>query len=44
LLCGADLRRALRDVTLRSLPHLKILSMDEISTHVRLKSFGVVTV
>jgi len=44
LLCGADLRRAMRDVTLRSLPHLKILSMDEISTHVRLKSFGVVTV
>jgi flagellar biosynthesis protein FlhA len=44
LLCGAELRRALRDFTLRSLPHLKIVSMDEISTHVRLKSFGVVTV
>ena len=44
LLCGGDLRRAMRDVTLRTLPHLKILSMDEVSTHVRLKSFGVVTV
>jgi flagellar biosynthesis protein FlhA len=44
LLCGGELRRAMRDITLRTLPHLKVLSMDEISTHVRLKSFGVVTV
>jgi len=44
LLCGSDLRRALRDFTHRALPHLRVLSMDEVSTHVKLKSFGVVTV
>ena len=44
LLCGGDLRRSVREFTLRTLPHLRVLSMDEISTHVKLRSFGIVTV
>jgi flagellar biosynthesis protein FlhA len=44
LLCGAELRKGLKEFTMRTLPHLKILSMQEVGTNVRLKSFGVVTV
>lgn len=44
LLCGVELRRGLKDLTTRTLPHLKVLSMQEVATNVRLKSFGVVTV
>lgn len=44
LLCGAELRKALKELTMRTLPHLKILSMQEVGTNVRLKSFGIVTV
>jgi len=43
LLCGAEVRVFLQDFIRRSVPHLKVISMNEISTHVRLKSFGVVT-
>jgi flagellar biosynthesis protein FlhA len=44
LLCGAELRKGLKEFTMRTLPHLKILSMHEVGTNIRLKSFGVVTV
>jgi flagellar biosynthesis protein FlhA len=44
LLCGAELRKGLKEFTIRTLPHLKILSMQEVGTNIRLKSFGVVTV
>jgi flagellar biosynthesis protein FlhA len=44
LLCGAELRVFLRDFIHRSVPHLKIISMNEVATNVKLKSFGVVTV
>jgi flagellar biosynthesis protein FlhA len=44
LLCGAELRRALKEFTSRTLPNLKVLAMTEVATNVKLKSFGVVTV
>jgi flagellar biosynthesis protein FlhA len=44
LLCGAELRIFLKDFIQRSLPHLKVISMNEVATNVKLKSFGVVTV
>jgi flagellar biosynthesis protein FlhA len=44
LLCGAELRRALKEFTARTLPNLKVLAMTEVATNVKLKSFGVVTV
>ncbi len=44
LLCGAELRAGLKEFTSRTLPHLKVLSMSEVTTTVKLKSFGVVTV
>jgi flagellar biosynthesis protein FlhA len=44
LLCGAELRRALREFTARTLPNLRVLAMTEVATNVKLKSFGVVTV
>jgi len=44
LLCSPELRRHLRKITERVLPHLAILSMSEVPTNVNLKSFGVVTI
>lgn len=44
LLCSPELRRHIRRVTERVLPHLSILSMSEVPTNVNLKSFGVVSV
>jgi flagellar biosynthesis protein FlhA len=43
LLCAAEVRRALKDFTARSLPQLKVIAMTEVTTNVKLKSFGVVT-
>jgi flagellar biosynthesis protein FlhA len=44
LLCSPDLRRHLRRLTERVLPHLAVLSMTEVPNNVSLKSFGVVTI
>lgn len=44
LLCGGELRIFLKDFIQRAIPHLKVISMSEVSTNVKLKSFGVVTV
>lgn len=44
LLCAGDLRTFLKDFMQRSLPHLRVISMNEIGTNVKLKSFGVVTI
>ena len=44
LLCSAELRHHIRNITERVLPHLAILSMAEVPSNVSLKSFGVVTV
>jgi len=42
LLCSPELRRHLRAVSERVLPHLRILSMNEVPSTVELKSFAVV--
>lgn len=42
LLCSPDLRRHMRTLSERVLPHLRVLSMSEIPRNVELKSFGVV--
>lgn len=42
LLCAPELRRHLRSITERVLPHLSILSMAEVPSTVSLRSFGVV--
>ena len=44
LLCPPDLRRHLRRLTERVLPHLSVLSLTEVPGTVSLKSFGVVTI
>lgn len=44
LLCSPELRRHIRRVTERVMPHLSILSMAEVPNSVNLKSFAVVTV
>jgi len=44
LLCGAEIRAYLKDFIHRALPHLRVLSMSEVSNNVALKSFGMVTV
>ncbi|MDB5897720.1 MAG: flagellar biosynthesis protein FlhA [Ramlibacter sp.] len=43
LLCAPELRRHLRTLSERGLPHLRILSMAEIPHAIELKSFGTVT-
>jgi len=43
LLCAPELRRHVRNITERVLPHLTVVSMTEIPTTLRLHSFGVVT-
>jgi flagellar biosynthesis protein FlhA len=44
LLCSPELRRHLRRLTERVLPHLAVVSMAEVPNNVSLKSFGVVTI
>lgn len=42
LLCGAEVRRAIRSLTRRTIPKLSILSVNEIPMRINLKSFDVV--
>jgi flagellar biosynthesis protein FlhA len=42
LLCPPELRRHMRKVTERVMPHLSILSMAEVPTNINLKAFGAV--
>ena len=44
LLCAPELRRYLRSLCERGLPHLRVLSMSEIPQAIELKSYGTVTV
>lgn len=44
LLCAPELRRHIRSITERVLPHLAILSMAEVAPTVTLRSFGVVKI
>jgi flagellar biosynthesis protein FlhA len=44
LLCAPTLRRHIRRFTERVLPQLAVLSLNEISTHVSLRAYGVVKV
>jgi flagellar biosynthesis protein FlhA len=43
LLCAPELRRHLRSLSERGLPHLRIVSLAEIPQAIELKSFGTVT-
>lgn len=43
LLCAPELRRHLRSLSERGLPHLRVLSMAEIPQAIELKSYGTVT-
>ncbi|HSV34275.1 MAG TPA: flagellar biosynthesis protein FlhA [Ramlibacter sp.] len=43
LLCAPDLRRHIRSLCERAMPHLRVLSMAEIPQTIELKSYGVVT-
>ncbi|MTV41474.1 flagellar biosynthesis protein FlhA [Duganella radicis] len=43
LLCAPDLRRHVRSLSERMIPHMRILSMAEIPNTVNLKSYGVVS-
>lgn len=42
LLCSPELRRHLRKVTERVMPHLSVVSMAEVPTNIHLKAFGAV--
>ncbi|MDB5874625.1 MAG: flagellar biosynthesis protein FlhA [Ramlibacter sp.] len=44
LLCAPDLRRHIRSLCERAMPHLRVLSLTEIPQNIELKSYGVVTV
>ena len=44
LLCAPELRRHVRQITQRVLPHLSVVSLTEVPNNVNLRSFGVVTV
>jgi flagellar biosynthesis protein FlhA len=44
LLCSPELRRHVRRLTERVLPHLAVVSMTEVPNSMSLKSFGVVTI
>jgi len=44
LLCAPELRRHLRSITERILPHLSIVAMSEVPPTVSLRSFGVVKI
>jgi len=43
LLCAPELRRHLRTLSERGLPHLRVLSMAEVPHAIELKSYGTVT-
>jgi flagellar biosynthesis protein FlhA len=43
LLCAPDLRRHVRSLCERAVPHLRVLSLTEIPQNIELKSYGVVT-
>lgn len=42
LLCAPELRRHMRALTERLIPHLRVLSMAEIPQHIELRSWGVI--
>ena len=44
LLCSPELRRHIRALSERVVPHLRVLSMAEIPQNIELKSWGVVTI
>jgi flagellar biosynthesis protein FlhA len=44
LLCAPNLRRHIRRFTERLVPQLSVLSLNEISSHISLRAFGVVKV
>ena len=44
LLCTPDLRRHIRSLCERAVPHLRVLSLTEIPQNIELKSYGVVTI
>lgn len=44
LLCAPNLRRHIRRITERLVPQLSVLSLNEISSHISLRAFGVVKV
>lgn len=43
LLCAPELRRHLRMLSERVMPHLRVLSMAEVPQNIELKSYGVIT-
>ena len=43
LLCSPELRRHIRAMSERVMPHLRVLSMSEIPHTIELKSYAVVT-
>lgn len=43
LLCSPELRRHLRTLSARTLPHLRVLAMTEIPSSVELKAYGIVS-
>ena len=44
LLCAPELRRHLRTITERVLPHLAVVSMTEVPTNLRLQSYSVIKI
>ncbi len=44
VLCAPDLRRHVRSLTERALPHMRVLSVTEVPSSIPLKAFGSVTV
>jgi flagellar biosynthesis protein FlhA len=44
LLCSPELRRHIRSLTERVMPHMRVLSLVEVPNNIQLKSFGVVNV
>jgi flagellar biosynthesis protein FlhA len=44
LLCAPEIRRHLRRITERAMPHLAVISMSEVPNHFNLRAFGMVTV
>ena len=44
LLCAPDLRRHIRSLCERAVPHLRVLSLTEIPQNIELKSYGVVSI
>jgi len=44
LLCAPDLRRHLRSLTERAVPHMRVLAVTEVPGSVPLKAFGSVSV